>query len=78
MTTASDRQRARRDALLDALSSAEQEWGQKLEGSLVKESSFLRKIMDSRTGAGSATGKIRDRLADLTVDKINDFLVGTP
>lgn len=71
-----DRRRARRDALLDALSAAESEWGAKLEDTLTKEAAFFRKIIDSRTGSGAATGRIREKLSDLTVDKLSEFLTG--
>ena len=74
MTTVQDRKTARRNALLDALSAAEAEWGEKLENSLVNEAAFLKKVMDARTGAGAATGRIQDALADLTVDKISEFV----
>lgn len=76
MSTVQERKLARRNALLDALSAAEAEWGEKLEVALTNEASFLKKVMDSRTGAGSATGRVQDRLSDLTVDKIEEFLTG--
>jgi hypothetical protein len=72
--TVVDRRRARRDELLDLLSAAEDEWGSKLEDQLTKEASYFQKIIDSRTGAGAATGRIREKLTDLTVDKISAFL----
>jgi len=71
-----DRQTTRRNQLLDALSAAEKEWGDKLETQIEAEATFFKKIIDTRTGAGATTGRLRDRLADLTITKIEEFLTG--
>lgn len=68
----------RRNDLLDRLERAEKEWGDRLETKITKEAAFFKRIIDRRTGAGAATGRIQDRLAELTVDKIGNFLTGGP
>ena len=70
------RQLARRNQLLDALEQAEKEWGARLETQIEKEAAFFKSILATRVGAGAATNRIRDRLTDLTVDKISELLTG--
>ena len=70
------RQLERRNKLLDALAQAEEEWGTKLETQIEKEAAFFKNILSTRVGAGAATNRIRDRLTDLTVDKISELLTG--
>jgi len=69
-------QRERRDALLNLLEKADAEWGARKEAALKNEAAFFKKILSQRTGSASARSRIEDKLADLAVDKISEFLTG--
>ena len=71
-----ERSASRRTQLLDQLEGAEKVWGGRLQTAIEKEAAFLRKVLDHRLGAGAAVSRIQDRLSDLVVQKISEFLTG--
>ena len=72
-----ERSASRRAVLLDQLEAAEKEWGGRLQTAIEKEAAFLRKVLDHRLGAGAAVSRIQDKLSDLVVAKIDQFLTGS-
>jgi hypothetical protein len=76
MSTEAERQSDRRKALLDSLEQAESLWGARMQTMLEKEASFLKKVIQSRLGISSGYARIQDELSSLTVEKIDDFLIG--
>lgn len=69
-------QKERRDQLLTLLEKADAEWGARREKALKSEAEFFKKVLSQRTGSSSARSRIEDKLADLAVDKISEFLTG--
>ena len=73
---AGDPQKAERDARLDALKKATDEWADKEVKRLEDEAKFLKSILQGRTGAGRLVNQNVVDSSKLVVDKISQFLVG--
>lgn len=72
---AADRQKER-DARLDALKKATDEWADKEIKRLEDEATFLKSILKGRTGAGRLTNQNVSDSSKLVVDEISQFLEG--
>jgi hypothetical protein len=68
--------RADRDARLDALKKATDEWADKEIKRLEDEAKFLKSILKGRTGAGRLANQNVADASKLTVDEIAQFLTG--
>jgi hypothetical protein len=77
MPDATTRAADRRNELLNQLEAAEKEWGARQQKLIEDEAQFFKSVLDNR-GVGSSTSRIQDSLENLTVDKINEFFIGTP
>jgi len=73
---ADDAQKAERDARLDALKAATDEWADKEIKRLEDEAVFLKSILKGRTGAGRLVNQNVADSSKLVVDKISQFLEG--
>jgi hypothetical protein len=73
---ADDPQKAERDARLDALKAATDEWADKEIKRLEDEAIFLKSILEGRTGAGRLVSQNVADSSKLVVDKISQFLEG--
>lgn len=76
MATTPEPKQAERDARLDALKSATVEWADKEIKRLEDEATFLKSILQGRTGAGRLTKQNVADASKLVVDKISQFLTG--
>ena len=65
-----------RDARLDALKEAVEEWADKEITRLEDEAEFLKSILKGRTGAGRLTNQNVSDASTLVVDEIDQFLTG--
>lgn len=68
--------KAERDARLDALKKATEEWADKRTRYLKNQVTFAKRILRGRTGAERLTSKTVDLAKELVVDEINTFLTG--
>jgi len=68
--------KAERDARLDKLKKATDEWADKEIKRLEDEAKFLKSILQGRTGAGRLTNQNVSDASKLVVDKISQFLTG--
>lgn len=68
--------KAERDARLDELKKATNEWADKEIKRLEDEAKFLKSILQGRTGAGRLTNQNVSDASKLVVDKISQFLTG--
>jgi uncharacterized membrane protein len=68
--------REERDARLTTLENAVNEWGIKERGRLEAEVSFLKSIINKRTGAGRLANQGISDSKDILVQKIGEFLEG--
>jgi hypothetical protein len=65
-----------RDARLDALKTAVEDWAEKEITRLEDEAEFLKSILKGRTGAGRLTDQNVSDASTLVVDSISQFLTG--
>lgn len=66
----------RRDELLAQLEAAEREWGQRLEDQLTAEAAFVKTLIERRIGTAAVGARVRDKLAELSVERMDEFLTG--
>lgn len=66
----------KRDARLDNLEKAVDEWADKRIARLKKEAVLLKKIMKGRTGAERLNAASVDAASALQVDELSQFLTG--
>jgi len=71
-----DTKTTERDARLDALKEAVEEWADKEITRLEDEATFLKSILKGRTGAGRLTEQNVADASKLVVDEISQFLTG--
>lgn len=71
-----EERKAERDARLDELKSATVEWADKEIKRLEDESTFLKSILQGRTGAGRLTNQNVADSSKLLTDEISRFLEG--
>ena len=65
-----------RDARLDVLADATQQWAAKRRKVLNDQVTLGKRILKGRTGSERLAGAPVQSVSDLTVDQINDFLTG--
>jgi hypothetical protein len=75
VTTQSDRER--RDALLDDLLEASNEYFQREEARINDEVSFLKSVLRGRTGSERLAQANAEQAEILVIDDIGSFLAGT-
>lgn len=75
MPTLAER-KADRDARLDALKAATDEWADKETARLTDEATFLKSILKGRTGAGRLANQNVADSSKLLVSEISQFLEG--
>lgn len=68
--------KAERDARLDALKTAVDEWGKKEKKRYEDEAKFLQSVIDGHTGAGKTASANAQKSAAYCVDQISQFLEG--
>lgn len=68
--------KAERDARLDALDRAVDEWGERETKRLGDEVTFLKSVIKGRTGAGQLADQGVADASNLLVQKIGQFLEG--
>lgn len=66
-----------RDANLDALKTAVDEWIAKEKTRIEEEVTFLRKVLKGRTGSEEANSTNLAKSLELVVAEIDSFLIGT-
>lgn len=71
-----DTKQADRDARLDALKKATEEWTEKETKRLEDEAKFLKSVLKGRTGAGRLANQNVADSSKLVVDEISQFLEG--
>jgi len=69
--------KAERDANLDALQSAVEEWVAKEKTRIEEEIAFLRKVLKGRTGSEEANSTNLAASLDLVNAEIDSFIIGT-
>ena len=75
MATEAER-KAERDARLDQLQQAVTEYGQKKTKALTDEVTFLKSVINSRTGAGQLSNQGVADSTNLLAESIKQFLEG--
>jgi hypothetical protein len=68
--------KAERDANLDALQSAVEEWATKEKTRIEEEIAFLRKVLKGRTGAEEANSTNLAASLELVTAEIDSFIIG--
>ncbi len=68
--------KAERDANLDALQSAVEEWTTKEKTRIEEEIAFLRKVLKGRTGAEKANSTNLAASLELVTAEIDSFIIG--
>ena len=68
--------KAERDANLDALQSAVEEWAAKEKTRIEEEIAFLRKVLKGRTGAEEANSTNLAASLELVTAEIDSFIIG--
>jgi len=76
MSATPDAATAARDQRLDDLKQATSDWANKETQRLTDESTFLKSILQGRTGAGRLTNQNVADSSKLVAASINDFLTG--
>lgn len=71
---ATTQRKAERDARLDKLKTATNQWADAETTRLQKEADFLKAILKGRTGAGRLTNQNVVDSSDLVVNEITEFL----
>jgi hypothetical protein len=75
-TTPTSPTKAARDARLDTLKVAVDEWGKKEKKRYEDEAKFLQSVIDGHTGAGKVVSANTQKSSAYAVDKISQFLEG--
>ena len=68
--------KAARDARLDALKTAVDEWSTKEKKRYEDEAKFLQSVIDGHTGVGKTVSANAQKSSDYAVDQISQFLEG--
>jgi hypothetical protein len=68
--------KAERDARLDALKVAVDDWGKKEKKRYEDEAKFLQSVIDGHTGTGKMVSANSQKSAAYAVDRISQFLEG--